>query len=382
MSTALHTPPAPVAPSQAGGGRLGGWSAVRTVVGMELRQRLRARSWYILLAVFFVVVGAVTLGALGLHAWTGAADPQATEQFGRWLHDGVLLFVLTLSLLISPALSANAISGDRAGGTLAITQVTLLSTRQLMVGKWLAAWAASVAFLVAAAPWLIVAAVVGKVSPLVVLVGMLVILVEFAVVAGIGVAVSAITGRTLFAVVVTYLLVAMTTIGSLVAFVLSLQFIETTVQTNQVRYGEFTYAEDGSLLDEDKSCVGPLTDERVPDPRRVGWLLAGNPYAVLADAVPFYWGEDGNGADLGPLNLMSLGLRMTQADPRDYTECVDGQVQEGRLADSPQAIADATWPMWPLGLAMQAVLTGALLWWGHRRLDTPAGRLPRGTRVA
>ena len=50
------------------GGRLGAAQAVATVVGMELRQRLRSRGWYVLLGVFFVVVGAVTLGALGLPA--------------------------------------------------------------------------------------------------------------------------------------------------------------------------------------------------------------------------------------------------------------------------------------------------------------------------
>ena len=58
------------------------------------------------------------------------ADGGATAGFD--LHD------LTLALLVAPALAANAISGDRAGGTLAITQVTLLSTWQLMAGKWLA----------------------------------------------------------------------------------------------------------------------------------------------------------------------------------------------------------------------------------------------------
>ncbi|TFI33949.1 hypothetical protein E4A41_11695, partial [Micrococcus endophyticus] len=134
-------------------------SAVRTVVGMELRQRLRSRGWYVLLGVFFLVVGAVTLGALGLRATTlgdlqsQGMDPAAAEvqmrSAGQWLFDGVLLFVLTLSLLVSPVLAANAISGDRAGGTLAITQVTLLRTGQLMAGKWIAAWIASAAFLVA-----------------------------------------------------------------------------------------------------------------------------------------------------------------------------------------------------------------------------------------
>ncbi|MCG7422747.1 ABC transporter permease [Micrococcus porci] len=381
MSAVLHTPPPAAAPAGGptplGSGRLGVVDALRTLVGMELRQRLRSRGWYILLGVFFLLVGGVTLGALGLHAWTGGNSPDSTMVFGRWLYDGVLLFVLTLCLLVSPALSANAISGDRSAGTLAITQVTLVSTWQLMLGKWLAAWIAAVAFLVAAAPWLIVAAVVGQVPPLAVLAGLAMILVEFAVVTGIGVAVSAITGRTLFAVVVTYLLVAMMTIGSLIAFTISLQFIETRLQTNQVTYG---YAEDAGST---KSCAGPLRDTTVPDPRRVAWLLAGNPYVVVADAVPLpELREDSAGEEFGALNLISLGMRVAQIDPREYTDCVDGQVNEGSVTDSPVTLVDRTWPTWPLGMLLQGGFLAALLWWGRRRLDTPAGRLPTGTRVA
>ncbi|MEX3566544.1 ABC transporter permease [Micrococcus endophyticus] len=420
MSTVVADPtrqgPPPLRPP--GGGRLSTASAVRTVVGMELRQRLRSRGWYVLLGVFFLVVGAVTLGALGLRATTlndlqsQGMDPAAAEvqlrSAGQWLFDGVLLFVLTLSLLVSPVLAANAISGDRAGGTLAITQVTLLRTGQLMAGKWIAAWIASAAFLVAALPWLAVAAVVGRVSPLFVLVGLLMILVEFGVITGIGVAVSAIAGRTLFAVVVTYLIVAALSIGTIVAFVLSLQFLQTDVRANMPEHDgmlssdplegqdveNMTQAEiDAAWAEWERqnpdaydgiadACVGPVGVQSVPDPRRVGWLLAANPYAVLADASP--WDPTGAAMqftpDTGPLNMMSAALRLTQQDPAETTECLDGQLRRIDTTSVPDR--EGTWPVWPLGLAMQAALTGGLLWWGHRRLDTPAGRLPAGTRVA
>lgn len=386
--------------------RLGAGAAVRTVVGMELRQRLRSRGWFALLGVFFLVVGAVTLGALGLHASTlgemqGVSDAQretSLRMAGQWLFDGVLMFVLTLSLLVSPALAANAISGDRAGGTLAITQVTLLKTWHLMAGKWLAAWVASAAFLVAALPWLVVAALVGRVSPLFVLVGLAMILVEFAVITGIGVAVSAITGRTLFAVVVTYLLVALLTLGTLISFLLSLSVINITVQASQPRYGYETATMDEATTPEEMDaqaaedpaawdlvadqCGGPVTDQVVPDPRRTGWMLAPNPFVVLADATPWspvpqsepYMGQ------IGALNLISGGVRWTQRDPLQSVECLNGELRGIDQAGEPNR--EGTWPVWPLGLAMQGALTAGLLWWGHRRLDTPAGKLAAGTRVA
>ena len=276
-----------------------------------------------------------------------------------------------------------------------------------MAGKWLAAWIASAAFLAAALPWLAVAAVVGRVSPWAVLVGLVMILVEFGMIAGIGVAVSAIAGRTLFAVVVTYLIVAALTIGTLVAFGLSLQFLQTEVRANDAEYGSmtaepFTEAELEQMTPEEAEqawaeweaahpelfdgiadrCVGPVTTRTIPDPRRSGWLLAANPYAVLADASPWEGGllEDGTRADPGPLNLLSVGLRWTQRDPVRDVECLDGELRGLDSTGVPDR--QGTWPVWPLGLAMQGVLVAGLVWWGHRRLDTPAGRLPAGTRVA
>ena len=129
-------------------------------------------------------------------------------------------------------------------------------------------------------------------------------------------------------------------------------------------------------------CVGPVTARTIPDPRRSGWLLAANRYAVLADASPWEGGllEDGTRADPGPLNLLSVGLRWTQRDPVRDVECLDGELRGLDSTGVPDR--QGTWPVWPLGLAMQGVLVAGLGWWGHRRLDTPAGRLPAGTRVA
>ncbi|MDY6054505.1 ABC transporter permease [Micrococcus sp.] len=419
MSATPYTRP-PVSPGSArpddAGTRPGAslpWrSALPIVVGMELRQRLRSRGWYVLLALFFALVGVTTLGALGLRGvlageMDGSVEADAMMRLaGHSMFDGVLLFTLTLALLVAPALAANAISGDRAGGTLAVTQVTLLTTGQLMVGKWLAAWVASSAFVAAALPWLVVCAVVGQVPVASVVVGLVLILVEFAVVTGIGVAVSAIAGRTLFAVVVTYLVVAALTVGTVVSMVLSLQYMQVTVQANRPDYDavsseamppeavtdEWT-EEQWAQFDETQRalnpsaydtiadrCVGPLQEQSVPDGRRVAWLLAPNPYLVLADAMPWTVVDTRFGVETTPLNALSAVYRRAQADPRDTVECLDGQL---RGIDSARPLdREGTWPMWPFGLAMQGSLLAGLMWWGHRRLDTPSGRLAPGTRIA
>lgn len=352
---------------------------VGTLVGMELRQRMRSRGWYVMLAVFFVLTGLVTLGALGLFGLSGAG-PEERQASGRLMFDFVAFFVLLLSLLISPALSANAITGDRAGGTLAIVQVTPVRTWQLMLGKWIAAWIPSVAFLLAALPWLIVTLVFGDLPVSMLLLACLVLMVEFAVVTGLGVAVSAISGRTLFAVVVTYLLVALLGIGTLIGFGLGTQFTKTTVKAN--------YPDYSSTADVDwqpgqvKECTGRLRDQEVSDMRRIGWALAPNPFVLMSDAVaPASRLLDDRDAAINSLmTTISAGTRITQLSPEETIYCVDGIP---RTTGEPLLVErGGLTPVWPLGLAVQVGFVAVLMVFGHRRLNTPAGRLPRGLRVA
>src|SRR5918997_3761909 len=107
---------------------------IRDVIVLELKQRLRSRGWYIMLGIWFLLTGLVT--------WLTWASWSASQAYrnpgtdfgyvagsngpGSMIFEIVLAFVLLFALLVAPALSANAINGDRAGGTLAILQVTLL----------------------------------------------------------------------------------------------------------------------------------------------------------------------------------------------------------------------------------------------------------------
>ena len=113
------------------------------IVSLELRQRVRGVAWYVLLGVFVVLVAVVTLL---LWLATGGGDSSG------WIFSTVVYFVLLLGTLVTPALSGNAINGERDAGTLATTQVTLITTTQLVLGKFLAAWLIALAFLAASAP--------------------------------------------------------------------------------------------------------------------------------------------------------------------------------------------------------------------------------------
>lgn len=144
-------------------------AGIRNVVVLELKQRLRSRGWYILLAIWFVLTGVVTLltwagwnaSQAAQRAYGGYVPPEPAGP-GSMIFEVVLAFVLLFALLVAPALSANAITGDRAGGTLAILQVTLLEPGQILWGKFFAAWLAALAFLVASAPFLVIGVALGE----------------------------------------------------------------------------------------------------------------------------------------------------------------------------------------------------------------------------
>jgi ABC-type transport system involved in multi-copper enzyme maturation permease subunit len=396
MSTVTERNPGPVpaGPGQTPN-RLGWGRALSTVVQMELRQRLRSRSWAVMLVVWFVVIGLVTWGAVA--SFTALSGEGGTGP-GRFVFEAVAGFVLFFGLLVAPALSASAVSGDRAGGTLAIVQVTLATPGQLLTGKWLASWIVSLAFFAAALPYVVLAMLLGGLDlpGLLVLVAM--VAVELGVVCALGTAVSAIAARTLFSVVVTYLLVAFLSLGTLIAFALVSPLTMTTVPANQEVYPDQEPGFDEATGYDTPSwgpvrCTGPLVPVDTMDTRSTYWLLAANPFVVVADAVPSpqkppydpnnpaTWQPD------GVMTSISQGVRYLQRSPEQNIQCANGVLREaddatGTLRDPDDVVAEAGAPVWPLGLAIQVVVAAGLFAWGRQRLVTPARRLPRGTRVA
>ncbi|TYC98434.1 ABC transporter permease subunit [Arthrobacter echini] len=258
------------------------WTAVRTVFSLEMKQRLRGRAWYWMLGVWFVVIGLIFV--LGT-AFLGTMDNE-----GGILFDLVVGFVLFFGLLVAPGLSANAVNGDRAGGTLAILQVTLLSPGQLLLGKWLASWVGSLAFLVLSSPFIFWALALGGVDASEALVSLLMLAVELGILCAIGVGISALADRPLFSIVSTYMVVALLSIGTLIVFGLSSALVteDRMTTTSYYDYPDSAYRDDGRF-DEDAEleCITQTYTTPVAHTEYVAWLLAANPFVVVADAVPY-----------------------------------------------------------------------------------------------
>ncbi|MDY0913297.1 ABC transporter permease [Rathayibacter festucae] len=336
---------------------------VRIVLGLELAQRVRGASSFVLLGLFFLLVGAVTgllVVATGVFSGSGAV-------VGGWIYSILVYFVLLLGSLVTPALSGTAVNGDRDAGTLATTQVTLVTTAQLVLGKFVSAWLVALAFLASTVPFLIVAVLVGGVSFASASVSMLVLAVQLGVVAAIGVGLSGMLDRPLMSVVTTYLVVAALSIGSLIAFGLLTAVTQTEQRT--------------AYIDNESGYCGDDFETNVPRADYYWGLLALNPFVVLADAVPPRLGEFGSPEDL--FSGVSLLVRQAQIAPEPVVEisCEKGYTESSR-PDTPEEVFESTVPSWFVGLALQLVLAVGLLLGAIRRTATPAARLPRGRRVA
>ncbi|WP_438353688.1 ABC transporter permease [Microbacterium sp. CJ88] len=380
-------------------------SRIATITRLELTQRVRSVAWYVLLGVFAVLLLVVT--ALSFVAVTPGADRNGGS--GSAVYSIVVYFVLLLVVLVSPTLSGNAINGDRDASTLAPVQVTLATTGEIIAGKLLAAWVTGLAFLAVSVPFLLLAMVAGGVSAGVLLVSLAVLVVEILVVAAIGVGFSGILARPLFSVAVTYLVVAGLVLGTLIAFGLSTAAVRTEVeqrtrdlipvqpqslptvppqcmtaapgQTEPLPECLGPNPGGGGLVEPEYTCGGWSTYRSVqPRPDLVWWMLAPNPFLILADATPTEF-RDGNPVDLfGNLKVFIRGMQIAPQTLTEFDGCARA-TGDYTYPTSEERIA-GTAPSWFVGLALQLVLAALLIWRAWARTRTPARRLPPGTRIA
>mgnify|MGYP000570491264 CR=1 FL=1 len=346
------------------------FTGIGVIVSLELRQRVRTVAWYVLIGVFVALVALVTLLLSIAFGGFGA------ENSGGAIFSAIIYFVLLLGTLVAPALSGNAINGDRDAGTLATTQVTLVTTWQLILGKFLAAWVTALAFLAAAVPFLIYAALDGGISATAIIVSVLVLAFELGVVAAIGVGLSGILSRPLFSVAVSYLVVAALSVGTLIAFLLGGLAVQSDVRSTT------TYAISYSPAGEPERC-GPPQTTTYPVPRfDYFWgVLVANPYVLLADAVPTAYSAEGYPTDL--FGNIKLGVRQAQLAPEltmTYNECSSDFY--GSDFEIPREIVERTTPGWFVGVVIHLVLAVGALVYAWSRTRTPAAQLARGSRVA
>ncbi len=381
------------------------WHGVKTIAALELRQRIRTSRWPIVLAVWVVLIGLVTF-----LAYWATNDPDLRS--GEAMYDIVIFFVLGLSMLIVPSLTATSVNGDREHGVLATLQTTLLSPWDIALGKLLAAWGISLAFLASALPFLAWAWVEGGISVGRIMLSLLVLVLVLAVVCAIGLMFSTLTARPVASAVLTYLTMGALVFGTTIGFGLSVFLV--TQQENQQVYGipdswyeqhqPLPFNESDPALTPDqleelqKSQAGPTRADcttftrraTVAHTERIWWMLPLNPFVVVADAAPSQPRKaKGYTSGFTPMRWISGGSRMARNGPDggvqqecdNYVAQGQGDGTDGGYVD-PLDKALETAPVWPFGLGFLLVAGVGAAAVAGQRLRTPIRRLPNGTRIA
>src|SRR4051812_27310951 len=258
-----------------------------TVARQEFRLRIRAGRWRWLLSIWFAILllfTALLRGALG-----GFTQDDVVDK-GVVIYGGLMLFVLGLALLVVPALAAQSVNGDRERGTLATLQVTRLTAGDITLGKFSAAWGTSLVFLLLTLPPVVYAITQKGVPVWRTVVVTIVLALLLGTVCAISLALSALLSRTTTSGVLAYVAVFALTLGTLITFGLVTAMTtedyassyESTCPTLETLPPNLTLEERQRIVGE---CVpGPqtFTSSRTRTDR-TWWLLAPNPFVVLAD---------------------------------------------------------------------------------------------------
>jgi ABC-type transport system involved in multi-copper enzyme maturation permease subunit len=327
---------------------------VALVFKQEFLVRLRTGRWRWLMAAWVTVIFLFTaLFEAGFSTSFSSYHDNSAWVGERWqgipLFGALMLFVLALAMIISPALTAQSINGDRERGTLATLQVTRLTAGDIAIGKLLAGWAVGAGALALTLPfvgWSILRGGVGVWRAAVVL---FVVVLLIGVVCAVSQALSAMLARSITSALLSYVTVAALTLGTVLAFGLALPLSE-------------------------GNSYGDRED-------RVWWLLAPNPFVVLADSAP-----------QAPLKRDPRTGRLQPPPVSDPLGEIGREVRQMRFSPAEKrAYYDryfdgrAEWPtrrVWPYGLAFNLLLGAGSVAVTIRRLRTPVRELTRGTRIA
>lgn len=343
-------------------------SGIITVARLELMQRFRGLRWHLAFLAWFL-----SLGFLTWLTWLAVGDAGEPGQ-GVVILDIILFFVLGLSLLIMPALTATSVNGDRDAGVLATLQTTLLGPADIIVGKLVGSMVMASTFLGLAAPFLLLALVAGGVDLLGAARVVLVLVVILTTVCAIGLMFSTLVARPVGSAVLTYLTIASLSLLTLILFGMSVPLVSS--QERVTVHGVRDFTSDGP-----QQCTTFSEVRSVTHTERSWWLLGVNPFVIVADAAPNDHRALAEGTGSGgftPLRWISYGTRLAKAGPPDV---VDECYQDGSSTSSTQRVADE-FPAWPVGLALHVLAGAGATAIAVQRVRTPIRRLPSGTRVA
>lgn len=257
-----------------GGSRLvSRFRSINPVLDRELRQRSRsARSMVIMTIFLFMALGLLYLIYLAETATNNSPNSLANTALnsgaGRTMFEWVLGLEMLVIMFVVPGLSAGAISGERDRQTLIPLQVTLVKPSGIFFGKVGAATAFVSLVVMASVPLLAVCYLVGGVSLKSVVMSVTTMILTGFLLAVIGVAISSIFKRTTVAVLASYGMVLLMSIGTLITwgiFAIAFSILDINAGDSWLFYTPFylnpfiTLSGAGGVIDNSFFEAWPLT---------------------------------------------------------------------------------------------------------------------------
>lgn len=321
---------------------------IGTLIGIDLKRKMRGPAWWILFGLWFFAICGIS--ALFIYAIMHQVDVDGTRQMSIGGFQTILMLQAMALLVVVPAFSASAINSDRESGVLAQVQVTLATSRQIVVAKVVAAWVLALMFILPAVPGMLWFVVSGNIPVIYTLLAFALLVIEVLLISAICVGLSGLVRKPVFSILYAYLMIAVLSVGIPLGGV-----VYANVTSHR---GPITT----SWIDEDSAtCAGSEHGfGRIYDTQYVWWTAMTNPNIAIADALPKI--KDGQ-------------LHQAKELFRSF--------QQDTAARADRCNYKATnIPGWPIGLGVYALLGIGLTEMAIARSKTPIKRLPRGGRIA
>ena len=196
------------------------------ILTRELRERMRTLRAPIVLTIYLLVLGLVAFAAERIMARDAAFNPGAAAGLGRAVFHFLLFFTLMLICFLVPGFTASSISSERERQTFPLLQVTLLRPSAIVIGKLVSSMAYMMLLVLATLPLISVSFILGGVSPLEVLRGYGMVVLTGFTIAMVGLGLSATLRKTVSATVLSYALVGILCVGTIVSYGLTRVIVE------------------------------------------------------------------------------------------------------------------------------------------------------------
>lgn len=197
---------------------------INPILDSSARRRMRSIRTPILITLYGAMILASGLG-MAFGAFTSSTLSIFAMREGVTAYAAMLVIQFAMILLITPAMTAGSIAGERERQTLDMLLVTNTGSLRIVAGKLLESLGYVALLLVAALPTMCLTLITGGVTLADVLTGALFLLVTAFAALSVGVFASAVFRRTVTATVMAYLLVFLIGVVTLLPMVLGVSYI-------------------------------------------------------------------------------------------------------------------------------------------------------------